>query len=183
MKNTPHESLSASAETPFIHDDYKAAARRCLTPEAAERYCAGDMTATDEVGHEAIAREASVVCAERLERAPTEPAPREARMTIARAHAILARRCTKPFAIIVHVWEYQDGRAPTAVWRVWCDKRQHGFEASTLDEAVEKFLAEETPRTIAGLDAASKAAEAMPVASGGEAAFACAVSESKTEGS
>ena len=47
--------------------DYAEAASRYLVAEAATRYCAGDMTATDEAGHEAIAAEASKVAAERCE--------------------------------------------------------------------------------------------------------------------
>jgi hypothetical protein len=43
---------------------YDAAARRCLTANAAERYCAGDMAATDEAGHELIAIEAARIAAE-----------------------------------------------------------------------------------------------------------------------
>jgi len=38
---------------------YERAARECLTPEAAERYCAGDMDATDDDGHALIARTVS----------------------------------------------------------------------------------------------------------------------------
>jgi hypothetical protein len=44
---------------------YVAAARRYLTAEAAERYANGDMSATDEAGHEGI--EAEVVSAKRNE--------------------------------------------------------------------------------------------------------------------
>lgn len=49
-----------------VSADYAEAAKRYLTTEAAERYCAGDMSATDEAGHEAIAVLASQVTAERL---------------------------------------------------------------------------------------------------------------------
>ena len=50
-----------------VSADYAEAAKRYLTAAAAARYCAGDMSATDEAGHEAIAYEASKVAAERCD--------------------------------------------------------------------------------------------------------------------
>ena len=52
-----------------MHEDYKEAARRVLTAEAAERFIAGDMTATDDAGHEYIAEEANKIAGERCLRA------------------------------------------------------------------------------------------------------------------
>jgi hypothetical protein len=49
-----------------MHEDYKEAARRVLSAEAAERFIVGDVTATDEAGREYIADEANKVAAERL---------------------------------------------------------------------------------------------------------------------
>ena len=59
--------MTTNNTTVTVSADYAEAAKRYLTAEAAARYCAGDMTATDEAGHEAIAYEASKVAAERCE--------------------------------------------------------------------------------------------------------------------
>jgi len=50
-----------------MNEDYKESARRVLTPSAAERYIAGDMTATDDAGHELIQDEVIKITAERCE--------------------------------------------------------------------------------------------------------------------
>ena len=50
-----------------MNEDYKEAARRVLTAEAAERYIGGDMTATDDAGHELIQDEVIKITAERCE--------------------------------------------------------------------------------------------------------------------
>jgi hypothetical protein len=50
-----------------MNEDYQEAARRVLIPEAAARYIAGDMDATDDAGHDLIANEVSKITAERCE--------------------------------------------------------------------------------------------------------------------
>jgi hypothetical protein len=50
-----------------MNEDYQEAARRVLIPEAAARYIAGDMDATDDAGHDLIADEISKITAERCE--------------------------------------------------------------------------------------------------------------------
>jgi len=50
-----------------MSEDYKESARRVLTPSAAERYIDGDMTATDDAGHELIWDEVIKITAERCE--------------------------------------------------------------------------------------------------------------------
>lgn len=47
-----------------VQAHYVEAARRYLTPAAADRYAAGDMTATDDAGHSAIAEMAGDVLEE-----------------------------------------------------------------------------------------------------------------------
>ena len=48
-----------------VDGDHALAASRILTAQAASQYSEGDMTATDEAGHEAIARDAGEAASER----------------------------------------------------------------------------------------------------------------------
>lgn len=50
-----------------MNEDYAEAARRVLIPEAAARYIAGDMDATDDAGHDLIAELVGKITAERCE--------------------------------------------------------------------------------------------------------------------
>lgn len=51
-----------------IDKHYAAAAVECLKPEAAAKYLAGDMEATDEVGHNLIAETAARLAEEEREK-------------------------------------------------------------------------------------------------------------------
>ena len=63
------EGAHAQPVTAAIVDpDFAEAAKRVLTPEAAARYAAGDMNATDDAGHDLIESEARIVREERWER-------------------------------------------------------------------------------------------------------------------
>ena len=64
--NNQTTNTTATAPKTAANDDYVEAAARYLKPEAAARYAAGDMDATDDIGHDAISKIASEVCAERL---------------------------------------------------------------------------------------------------------------------
>jgi hypothetical protein len=50
-----------------VSADYIEAARRVLTPESVARYAAGDMSVTDDAGHDMIAREAAIMVRDAME--------------------------------------------------------------------------------------------------------------------